>query len=74
MATALHRAKLNINQIPVFMSNTANTLKTPEEEQNALTEKQAAEQDTDVNVKPDVELTDISEVTSETKVRHDTVK
>jgi len=56
------------------MSNTANTLKTPEEEQNALTEKQAAEQDTDVNVKPDVELTDISEVSSETKVRHDTVK
>ena len=56
------------------MSTLENTLKNPEEEGNALTEKQAAEQNTDVNVKPDVELSDISEVTSESKVRHDTVK
>jgi hypothetical protein len=54
------------------MSNTANNSKNPEEEKNALVENPAPEESPDVTVTDDpIETTT---TTSETKVRHDTVK
>ncbi len=56
------------------MSNTDNTLKNPEEEEDQVTEEATATQSTDLQLKPDAALTETIEVLSETKVRHDTVK
>lgn len=58
----------------IFMSNTDNTLKNPEEEEDQVTEEATATQSTDLQLKPDAALTETIEVLSETKVRHDTVK
>ena len=56
------------------MSDMKNIFENPEEEKQALTEKDAAGQDTGVEAKPDNELNEITEPMSEAKVRHDTVK
>lgn len=56
------------------MSNTDNTLKNPEEEENKVTEEETASESTDLQLQSDGALTETVEVLSETKVRHDTVK
>ena len=56
------------------MSDNESILKNPEAEKKALTEKHAAEENTDVNAKPDDDLNEITQVMSEAKVRHDSVK
>lgn len=56
------------------MSDIESALKNLEDEKKALTEKHAAEQDTDVKGKLNDELNEITEAISEAKVRHDTVK
>ena len=54
------------------MSDNENILRNSEEEKKAAPEKEVAEQTTAVNVKPNED--EGTEVMSEAKVRHDTVK
>lgn len=56
------------------MSDNESNLKSLEEEKNALTEKHADEENTDVKAKLDDELNETTAALSEVKVRHDTVK
>lgn len=56
------------------MADMKNILENPEEEKQALTENPAPELSTGVEAKPDGAMNEITSVTSEVKVRHDTVK